>query len=91
MSKLVYRDDRVSVFVDEETGAETVLIGRTTTDGQLVPLPNFERLNEAHDALRQIEDTTGSLSALGLSNAVRLFARLLRLLIRIELRRPEVD
>lgn len=90
---LVYRDSTRSVYeVDGQPGViDHVDYGAPQPDGSLSPSPMATRIDQALDGLKQIRDSTGTLTPLQLSNAARLLASVAIGLIRLYLGRSEVD
>jgi hypothetical protein len=90
---LVYRDNVRSVYeVDGQPGViDHVDYGVPQSDGTLVPLPMATRIDQALDGLKLIRDSTGTLTALQLSNAVRLLANVAIAVVRLYIGRVEVD
>lgn len=86
MSRLIERQPDRDVYDDG-----TIVWGTLSIDGTRTPHPMYDRVNDALGGLKTIADSTGTLTALQLSNAVRLLARAVIALIRIRLGRREAD
>jgi hypothetical protein len=93
MARLIYRDIVRSVYeVDDQPGViDHVDYGAPQPDGSLIPLPMANRMDTLFDGLKQIRDSTGTLTTLQLSNAVRVLAGAVIALGRLYLGRIEID
>lgn len=93
MAHLVYRDDTRSVYeVDGQPGViDHIDYGYPQADGTLAPLPMADRAITLFTGLKTIRDSTGTLTAAQLSDAVRLLASAAIALGRLYLGRVEID